>query len=170
MICDRCGKNEANIHIMKMVKGEKTETWLCGECAKEDNEIGIFEDFNKNEISVQNILGGLMDYITNISDKVDEKDTECENCGLTYREFKNTGLLGCSECYGTFSKYLTAIIKRVQGDCEHEGKIPQRIGKGLITEKQVKKLKQELQKCILEEAYEDAAIIRDKIKLLQKKE
>lgn len=170
MLCDKCGKNEANIHIMKVVKGEKTETWLCSECAKEDHEVAIMGDLNKNEISVQNILGGLMDYITNIGDKMNEKDIECENCGLTYREFKNSGLLGCSECYNTFSKHLSTIIKRVQGDCEHEGKIPERMGKEVIIKKKINKLKEELQKCILEEAYEEAAVIRDKIKEIQEKE
>ncbi len=33
MLCDKCGKNEANIHISRIVNGAKVEHNLCGECA-----------------------------------------------------------------------------------------------------------------------------------------
>ena len=29
MICEKCKKNEAKIHLIKLINGERTETWLC---------------------------------------------------------------------------------------------------------------------------------------------
>lgn len=33
MLCDKCGKNEANIHVSRIVNGVKVEHNLCSECA-----------------------------------------------------------------------------------------------------------------------------------------
>ena len=40
MLCEKCGKNEANVYIKNVVNGETTEMHLCGECA---NEQGLFK-------------------------------------------------------------------------------------------------------------------------------
>jgi len=35
MLCEKCGKNPANIHIQNVSNGQMTETHLCGRCAAE---------------------------------------------------------------------------------------------------------------------------------------
>ena len=59
------------------------------------------------------------------------------------------------------------MIKRFQGDIEHIGKIPNNLEDGFMEKKRSNKLKEELQRAIIEEEYEKAATLRDKIKELQ---
>ena len=40
MLCDNCQKNEATIHITRVVEGKVRAIHLCAECAKEQEEQG----------------------------------------------------------------------------------------------------------------------------------
>ena len=44
MLCERCGKNEANVHITKNINGRVTQMNLCSECAESSGEITSFND------------------------------------------------------------------------------------------------------------------------------
>lgn len=168
MLCEKCKKNEAKIHLIKIVNGEKTEIKLCESCAKEIMEIPLDLSIKgKTELQFQNLLGGFFEAI--YKNKGQKIDIICKNCGLTYSQFKNNGVLGCPECYDNFSESLKPIIRRLQGDIEHIGKLPKRVEDEFIEKKRINKLKEELQKAIIEEEYEKAAQIRDEIKELQNK-
>jgi protein arginine kinase activator len=168
MLCDRCKKNEATVHITKIVNGIKQEINLCEKCAMENGELSFVPQINfASPFSFQNILSGIMDYMNAPNETAASFDITCKNCGTSYREFKKTGLVGCSECYKEFSKILKPVIKRVQANLEHTGKIPKRSGEKIINRRNLMKLKQDLQKAIALEEYEKAAQIRDKIKELQ---
>jgi protein arginine kinase activator len=111
-----------------------------------------------------------MDYMTPMHDISKASELTCKNCGATYSEFKKYGLLGCSECYESFSPTINPVIKRVQGNVEHTGKIPKKMGKEIMEKRRLSKLKEDLQKAIANEEYEKAAEIRDAIKSLQNEE
>jgi protein arginine kinase activator len=118
--------------------------------------------------SFQNILSGIMDYMINANNEQYKSfDVSCKNCGTSYNEFKKTGFLGCSECYKNFNNILGPIIKRVQVNLDHTGKIPKRAGKDMIQKKKLLKLKADLQKTVSLEQYEKAATIRDMIKQIE---
>lgn len=173
MICQVCKENNANVHITKIVNGVKQEFNICERCAKEKEgiNIGFSSDLSfPSDFSFQNILSGIMDYVNQSNMNTRAVEPKCEVCGTTYSEFKRQGLLGCSECYSTFTSTLNPLIKRVQGNTEHIGKLPKKSGKDIMEKKKLLKLKEELQKAIAEEEYEKAAEIRDKMRELQKGE
>ncbi len=87
---------------------------------------------------------------------------------MTYTEFKKTGLMGCSECYVSFKNSLVPIIKRVQGNIEHVGKIPKKSGKEIMEKRQLLRLREELNRAINSEEYERAAELRDEIREVQR--
>jgi protein arginine kinase activator len=91
----------------------------------------------------------------------------CSNCGLTYDEFKKSGKLGCSDCYEEFKVVLDPRIKSLQPGVKHIGKVPNMKGKELIRRRKLKNLKEEMQRLIVNEEYERAAIVRDEIKELE---
>lgn len=167
MLCDKCGEREASVHIVKVVNGDKKELNLCDKCANESMEVPLnpFEDLG--EFSFQNLLSGLVDYVNKASQGAQKNEVVCENCGMAYNEFKKTGLLGCSECYKNFQNSINPVIKRVQGDMEHMGKVPTKAGKYFIEKRKLVKLKEELQQAIFGEEYEKAAVLRDEIKSVQ---
>ena len=164
MLCEKCKKKEATIHLIKLVGGEKSEVWLCEECAKDMSEMPIIPNLDGKEVSLQHILGGFFEALNRNKEK--KVEVVCKKCGLTYSQFKKSGQLGCNECYDSFTESLKPLIKRMQGDLEHIGKIPKKTGNKFIELKRINRLKQELQRCIECEDYEKAAVIRDEIKML----
>lgn len=170
MLCDNCKKNEATVHIKKLINGAKQEYSLCDGCANELNEMS-FVDISSiglsNTFTVQDLLGGIIDYVNQSSQNATVNITTCKNCGMSYTEFKKTGLMGCSECYESFKASLIPIIKRVQGNIEHVGKIPKKSGREMMGKRQLLKLREDLNKAITSEEYERAAEIRDEIRGIQ---
>jgi protein arginine kinase activator len=171
MLCDKCKKNNVSVHIVKIINGEKQELNLCEDCARENNEIDISDTFKfDNTFSFQNILSGLVDYFNQGQKENKPVEAACLTCGTTYGDFKKRGFLGCDSCYKYFNSALTPVIKRVQGNIEHVGKIPLKAGKDIVEKRKLVMLKEELQKSILMEEYEKAAKLRDEIRALQKGE
>jgi protein arginine kinase activator len=168
MLCENCKKNEASVHFTQIINGGKQELNICESCAREINNFEMTGDKGfGGPFSFHNILSGIMDYMSPSQGISKAQVLTCKNCGTTYNEFKRYGLLGCSECYKSFSPTIEPVIKRVQGNLEHTGKIPKKLGKEIMEKKRLSKLKEELQKAIANEEYEKATQIRDNIKSLQ---
>lgn len=169
MLCNRCNKKEATFHISRVINGVKHEEHLCDDCAREDDALNLIQDMKlPSGFSFQNILSGFMDYMNSTTETNLPSEVICNKCGKTYTEFKNTGLLGCENCYKVFKTTIVPIIKRVQLSNNHIGKVPKRSGAEIVKVKQITELKEELQKAIAIEEYERAAEIRDKIRMLEK--
>lgn len=167
MLCEVCHKNEANVHIKKIINGEKKELHVCEKCAKEVEGLDINADMDFiSPFSFQNILSGIMDYIGTTYPDMRSSELTCKNCGTTYSEFKETGLLGCSECYKNFSSMIQPVISRVQGNVVHNGKIPKESGKQIIERNRINDLKAELKKAVETEEYEKAAKLRDELRAI----
>lgn len=174
MKCQNCGKNYANVKYTQIINGEKKEFVLCEECAEKlgiNNKIHF--DMNMNFGS---IIGDFFDeYKSNyglLGSFQNIKTEKCEKCGMTYEEFINKGKFGCDNCYNVFSNKIDGVLKNIQGANIHTGrkskKIESKIVKKEKTEEQKNdrtfELKEQLNKAIKEERYEDAANIRDEIK------
>lgn len=168
MLCEICQKNEANFHIAKIINGVKEEKHVCEHCAKSMEGMSLLPDMNfSSNFSFQNLLSGFLDYMNTSTQSNLPSQVVCDNCGTTYREFKNSGLLGCSNCYNVFNNTVLPILKRVQPSTEHNGKIPVKGGKEIMVKKELQRLKEELQRAIAMEEYEKAAELRDKIRSLE---
>ena len=162
MVCNICGSNEATIHLTEIVNDQMVEIHLCETCAQEKGT-----EF-KTHFNVSDLLSGLTDLAKEITGE-EKVLTKCPNCGLTYEEFGRTGRLGCAECYEAFSKLLLPLIKRVQHSTQHVGKRPSRLAAPIRANQDLKELHHRLTKCIQEEAFEEAARLRDQIKQLEDK-
>ena len=173
MLCQNCEKNEANIRYTQIINGVKKEIALCSECAK---KLGI--DDLKMPINFNSFLGDFFnDYAeTEFLPMLQTNEVKCKTCGMTYNDFINTGLFGCSDCYETFSNPIDSLLKNLHGTSKHIGRLPKTKADKIVVEeknenkKQDKeeskkeKLERELEKAIKEERYEDAAKIRDELK------
>ena len=185
MLCQNCGKNEANVRYTQIVNGNKKEMVLCEECAE---KMGISNFKVSMPISFSNFLGDFFDDYDEqlLPSFMKEKNNECNNCGELYDDFIKTGLLGCSDCYDIFSDRLDSVLKNIQGNTRHVGRKPLNIdskmnntGENKVVNKKgtskeekesdkLEKLQADLKNAIKEERYEDAAEIRDEIKKLSK--
>ena len=166
MLCDVCGKNPATVHLTEIIDEQMNELHLCEDCAR--NKSAAMEQ----QFGLSDLLAGMVDF-QQPSSKEDEAVTiKCSSCGLTYADFKKIGRLGCGECYNVFRKYLAPLLKRIHGSSQHIGKNPAKAKPGAKLSKNktgLPELKDQLQKAIQDEAFEEAARLRDQIKALEAK-
>ena len=168
MLCQICKKKEATITFTKIVGVQKTEIHLCKDCAPFFSD--KFSIFPLPQFDINDLLAGLLNAIDLYHKEegiIVGKEVKCSNCQLTYNEFKRSGKLGCSVCYCDFREQLTPLLRRLHGNSEHVGKIPQHSKSKLNKIRKIKQLRKELQELVLEEAYEKAAKIRDEILKLE---
>jgi protein arginine kinase activator len=165
MLCDICAKNPATVHLTEIVDDQMSELHLCEECARKKSSQ------MESQFGLSDLLAGLADF-EKPSEEKELAAVKCPNCGLTYKDFKKVGRFGCGECYTTFKKFLTPLLKRIHGSGMHCGKCPVKITPGKTSRKKVdiQELRCRLQKAVEDEAYEEAAKIRDQIKEMQEKE
>ncbi|QGG54640.1 UvrB/UvrC motif-containing protein [Paenibacillus sp. B01] len=169
MLCQECGKRPATLHFTKIINGDKNEFHICESCARERGE-GL--PGSPNGFSIHSLLSGLMDFDPagkgSLQGQTPAPPPRCEECGLTYPQFKKLGRFGCSSCYNHFGDRLDPLFKRVHGSTAHVGKIPQRSGGRIKTRREIDRLRQEMQSSIQNEEFETAAKLRDEIRLLEK--
>jgi len=163
LLCEKCLKRPAIVHMQQYINGQVKEIHLCQECAAQPDSPLSFEQF----------LHGLLDMFSgaqqheNVSQQKPETNYRCPICGLSFEDFKRSGKLGCSECYQTFRREMDPILKNIQGSNRHEGKYPQKAGSELLNRRKIEKLRMELTKAIEDEEYENAAGLRDQIRELE---
>lgn len=159
MLCEKCGKNHATTHIKTVVNGIAREYNLCSQCAAESG------------YATNSLTGMLASMFGDISKyESPAQKTRCSVCGAYFSDIAKSGKVGCSECYTTFYDELLPYLKRVHGSTNHVGKIPNSAPLMVKRETEiVEDLRNKLSRLIAEENYEQAAVIRDKIKEMEAK-
>ena len=90
-------------------------------------------------------------------------DLTCQDCGLSFSEFRDKSLLGCPSCYMAFEAPLTSLLERAhEGGNHHIGKVPRR-GGGASEQRQLQitRIRKRLDDAVEAEDYELAAQLRD---------
>jgi protein arginine kinase activator len=160
MKCENCN-NAATVHLTEIKGGKKIEKHLCESCAQQLEGIGGPKGHQPiNEL--------LTNFVMAHSGLAKEAGLQCDQCGVTWAEFRQGGLLGCSNDYKVFERELTPLIQRAhEGATHHIGKVPTRKGAVGVPAKRrfdVEKLKKDLARAVEAEDYERAAKIRDQIR------
>lgn len=169
MLCQKCGEKNASVHLTKIINGNKSEIYICEECAKENGEL----DFPlEGKFPLYQFFSGLMgmNVPENAGAVMPQEDcaTQCAVCGLTYAQFGQIGRFGCDRCYESFGGHILPLFRRLHGNQKHMGKIPARAGSAVRLKKEIEQHKAELKKRIMEEDFEAAAQLRDRIRELEK--
>lgn len=184
MLCENCGKREANVRYSENINGVKKEMHLCEECSR---KLGITDrmDFRMPSLDFSNLFGSFLEdfstpeFMPLLSEV---KQIKCDSCGSTFDDIINTGRYGCANCYDVFEDRMDPILKKLQGSNRHNGRLGKISDNKIKFEKDIKsdnkvekvkenkleKLQEDLKIAIKEERYEDAAKIRDEIKKEEK--
>lgn len=167
MLCDECHKHEASIYVTEITSQGQVEHHLCEHCA---TKLGLLAE-KQNVFSINDFLSGIFNHeqkdeqhegINNL-----RKPLVCPSCHMSYQDFTRTGKIGCSDCYKTFAVALEPLLRRIHGSSRHIGKIPNRAGGTLSLKQEITSLRQQIIKCVEAEEYEQAAVLRDRIKVLE---
>jgi protein arginine kinase activator len=166
MLCDICGKNPATVHLTEIIDDQMKELHLCEECAHEKSAA------MEQQFGLSDLLAGLSEFGKSAKDQ-EPISVKCPSCQLTYADFKKLGRLGCGECYNTFRKYLTPLLRKIHGSSQHIGKSPLKIrpvhNSSAKKKDPLAELRIKLSQAIAKEEFEEAAKMRDQIKLLEAK-
>lgn len=125
MKCQRCKERDANVQIMQQEAGKKPQTFmLCDVCAR---EMGISIPTFPVSVKINNpfaVMGNAFQTTFGIGadDLTKRRPYRCEQCGLTFDEFRKTGFLGCPHCYEVFGSQLDPVFCRTQMGKKHLGR------------------------------------------------
>ena len=164
MLCQICGKSPATVHFTEIQDNKMSEIHVCERCAEEK---GMQASAKQHKFDIADLLAGMVDGMTSTEEER-VGHVQCARCGLLYSAFKETGRLGCADCYTAFQFQLRPLLRRIHGDTHHKGKVPTRDGEGATRSRQIQRLHDELQRAVEKEDFEKAAGVRDEIRRLER--
>lgn len=123
MLCQGCQNRVANVHYTQIVNNKKVELYLCEKCANEKSQNNLGSNFNLDDFFSSFMSSKkAAPYIPSI-----HQEEACDVCGMTFNDFRNTGKLGCGNCYKLFGDRLKPILRRLHGNADHVGKSPSKL-------------------------------------------
>jgi protein arginine kinase activator len=160
--CHRCTK-PATLHITEIRENQVQALHLCEKCAQEyltSVEVGSAADEPGQSATTP---AGLL------AQEVDEhiENLTCPNCGITYKEFRSQGRLGCPNDYIAFHDELLPLLESIHGETQHVGKIPKHAPDLSQRQYELIRLRNSLRSAVDSEQYEEAASLRDQIRQLE---
>ena len=165
MLCQNCKRNDASVHLKRIINGEAAEIHLCGGCAA---SLGVSETVS-GFMPFSDFLGGIL--ASSDTRRISNKVLRCETCGFSFDDIAKTGFAGCPDCYRVFSQKLRPTLRKIHGSAVYKGKSPAHGNKPVITaEETAEALRRELEKAVAEQNFEYAAVLRDEILKITEKE
>lgn len=172
MRCEHCREREAVIHLTQIVNNSVTTSHLCEPCAAEK---GVETGASVAKFPLGDFLASLGK--GGVPEAAEPGlDVPCRACGLTLRDFRQTGRLGCAVCYESFEPHLRDLLRRLHGSATHmgemylAGELPAAVGAvrpsgpsgGALS-----RLREELRRAVESENFELAAELRDQIRVME---
>ena len=153
--CDGCGNPGGRIRVYQTRGSDFSELWLCATCAE---TLGVEEGDPVFAPTVGEIVGASIGGTPN---------GPCPACGTKFRTIRQTGRVGCAECYRAFRSRIQYLLDQTGLGGSHVGRYPARLGsyKRLFVDRE--KLRERLNEALSDENYEQAVTIRDQMRALE---
>ncbi len=191
MHCQACQQNPATVRVIEVTHADPTpvpaesapatgdalgataaapapqpntapkEQWLCEACAQAQHEL---LSQAKDLAEVWKLLKAQQQPAA----RKQPPSVACPDCGMTLRDFRQRGRLGCPKDYEIFGAQLHDLLERLHGSARHVGRGPRQDETAVLRRRRLDELQQELASAIRDEAYEQAARLRDEIKSLER--
>jgi protein arginine kinase activator len=161
MSCDQCREREAVIHLTQIVNEQVTTLHLCEKCAAEK---GVE---NPGAIA-KTPLGTFLAAMGKSAEQAPApKSDTCGRCGATFQDFRETGRLGCADCYRAFEAPLRDLLRRLHGSTHHLGERYAEREPAAVARQQAADLREQLRLAVETENFELAAELRDRLRVLE---
>ena len=159
IMCERCGKEKATVHLTDFVDGKPVQRHLCDKCYGKEEELPL--------LSPANLLSQL---VASIAPELQQLAAlKCPECGMTYLQFRQTLSLGCPNDYEAFSEPLDQLLEQIHGAKRHTGRVPHGAAQQAESGPALEVLRRELDEAVKSEDFERAARLRDEINSLERK-
>lgn len=163
MKCSQCGEREGVVSLTQVKEGEVHTSSLCAKCAAEK---GIDTGLGVADTPLGGFLAALGESADPDAPLLEALDARCTACGATLRDFRETGRVGCAECYLAFDAPLRELLRRLHGSTHHTGmryagsEAPKRLEPNRTT----LELRDQLRRAVETEQFELAAELRDRLR------
>lgn len=158
MLCQLCHVQEASVYLIESVENTRTTLHICESCAQKRH---VGEVLNKSALVWQQLLASFSAADAGLDPLRPERS--CPYCGLTTTQFRQSGRLGCEQCYDIFRESLLPLVRQFHQADEHRGRSgPTPVETQVSLE--IRELREKIQKAVSEEDYELAARLRDQLK------
>jgi protein arginine kinase activator len=168
MICEYCKQRHANVTVTQIQNGQKIERHYCEVCAAQFHPFQF--EASEEPASLQQLISNWFNFTPSAKKEsagaVTQVTKSCPTCGFTYRDFLQKGKFGCEHCYETFQQHLPNLLQRIQAGTKHVGYVEEERTAQKM-EQEIADLRKQMQSAISEERFEDAAKIRDEIRVLE---
>jgi protein arginine kinase activator len=158
-MCERCNEQPASVEFVQITGNVRQHTYLCRECALEHSIEGPIQTLRA---FAQQVFQQWLAAAEEQKETLEIPETPCRECGVTFRQFLESGLLGCPVCYTEFHSALKPVLRRLHGVT----RMKTAEGEREVESQKVRRmeLETELHKALTAENYELAAKIRDELK------
>lgn len=163
MSCEQCHEREAVIHLTQIVNEQVTTLHLCERCAAEK---GVESPGAAPKTPLGTFLAA-MGQETEQTPAPRVADA-CPRCGGSLQDFRESGRLGCPECYRAFEGNLRDLLRRLHGSTHHMGeRYAERGTTEPGTREQETELREQLRLAVETENFELAAELRDRLRVME---
>ena len=164
MSCDQCREREAVIHLTQIVNEQVTTLHLCERCAAEK---GVDSPGAVAKTPLGSFLAAMGKELPEQSPAPRSTDT-CATCGGSLQDFRESGRLGCPDCYRSFEVPLRDLLRRLHGSTHHLGERYAERGEATTDGRaHAAELREQLRVAVESENFELAAELRDRLRVTE---
>ena len=164
MSCEQCHEREAVIHLTQIVNEQVTTLHLCEKCAAEK---GVESPGAAPKTPLGTFLAAMGEELGEQT-PAPKTGEACARCGGSLQDFRESGRLGCSDCYRSFEVPLRDLLRRLHGSTHHMGERYAERGAATNGEGQrASELREQLRLAVETENFELAAELRDRLRVME---
>ena len=165
MSCEQCHEREAVIHLTQIVNEQVTTLHLCERCAAEK---GVESPSSQPKTPLGTFLAAMGQELPEQTPSAPRAGETCSRCGGSLQDFRESGRLGCPDCYRSFEVPLRDLLRRLHGSTHHMGERYSDQGTAPSKERhQAAELREQLRLAVETENFELAAELRDRLRVLE---
>lgn len=165
MKCDFCDQ-KATVFLTQLVEGQMKKVCLCESCSQEK---GVTDPtgFSLADMLMSGVPTSALVANATFSSAQGSGGKKCPNCGFSVDDLNRVRRFGCSECFNVFRAEVDLILRGMHQGLVHIGKVPKGFEEIHARDEKLDELRGRLEEAINLENYEDAASLRDEIRLLE---
>jgi protein arginine kinase activator len=167
MRCQQCHERQAVVFLTQIAGDQEIHLQLCERCAAEkgvENAAGL----GKTPVGTfLALMGKSMEPAASLPGMA--PSGACPTCGATMNDFRESGRLGCGDCYRVFEAPLRDLLRRLHGSSRHIGKRYHSPGGESGTsdaDREAIRIRDQLERAVQAENFELAAELRDRLRQL----
>jgi protein arginine kinase activator len=166
MTCSQCQERDAVMELTQVANGQVTKVHLCEQCAAER---GLENAASLGKSPLASYIAAMGQGINDSIPAGSDLGFVCKSCGATLQDFRESGRLGCPDCYRTLGEPLRELLRRLHGATRHTGERYGIPGAHPSTEstRSNLELREQLKRAIESEDFELAAELRDQLKVTE---